>query len=195
MKRKIVLASQSPRRKQLLEQIGLNDFEVRESEYEEDMTINKAPEELVKLLALEKTRDVAKHYDDAIIIGGDTVIEFEGKVLGKPADKTAARKLLKKLSGNKNRALSGLAIIDTKAKKEVVDVGEAQVEFRKLSGEEIDTYISTGEPLEMAGGYGLMNRGAVLIKGIEGDMYGVIAFPLNKLYLHLKKLGVDVLKM
>ncbi len=194
MQRKIVLASKSPRRNQLLEQIGLQ-FEIRESEYEEDMQIKNNPDELVKFLALEKAKNVAKHYNNAIIIAGDTFVIFKNKFIGKPKNEDDAKKILRNFSGKEHRVVSGLAIIDTKTNKIINDIGEAKVKFRKLSNEEINDYVALGESLGMAGAYGLMNRAAPLIESVKGDFYSVIGLPLNKLYLGLKKLGINVYKV
>lgn len=189
MQRKIILASRSERRKALLKQIGL-DFEVRESEYEEDMTTHNDPYELAKFLALKKAEDVAKYYDNAVIIGADTFVIFEGKFIGKPKNKEDAKKTLRKLSGIKHNIVSGLAIIDTKNKTIFNDYGKAEVEFRNLTEEEIDDYVATGEPLNMAGSYGLMNKAAGLIENINGDFYSIIGLPLNKVFVELQKMGI-----
>lgn len=193
MRRKIVLASKSERRKALLKQIGL-DFEVKESEYEEDMNAMSDPYELAKFLALGKARDVAKCYKNAIIIGADTFVFFDGKFIGKPKDKFHAKEILKNFSGNTHNIVSGFAVIDTKNKIIKNGFDEARVTFRKLSDEEIDEYIATGEPMDKAGAYGLMHRAAVLIEKIEGDFYSVVGLPLNKLHLELKKLGINCFK-
>jgi septum formation protein len=190
MQRKIVLASKSERRKALLEQIYL-EFEVRESEYEEDMSVMSDPYELAKFLALGKAQDVARHYEDAIIIGGDTFVFYEGKFIGKPKDKDDAKRILSNFSGNTHNIVTGLAVIDTKNGVIVSDYDEAKVTFRKLTPKEIEDYVATGEPLDKAGAYGLMHRGAVLIEKINGDFYSVVGLPLNKLHLALKKLGVN----
>ncbi|MFZ2188173.1 MAG: Maf family protein [Candidatus Moraniibacteriota bacterium] len=194
MQRRIVLASKSERRKMLLGQIKL-DFEIRESEYEEDMYAMSDPYELAKFLALGKAQDVAKHYEDAIIIGADTFVFSGGKFIGKPKDVMDARRILTEFSGKTHEIVTGLAIIDTKSKTIITDYDEAKVTFRKLSPEEIEDYIATGEPMDKAGAYGLMHRGAVLIEKVEGDFYSVVGLPLNKLHLGLKKIGVDTLKI
>ncbi|MDP1883821.1 MAG: Maf family protein [Candidatus Moranbacteria bacterium] len=191
--RKIILASKSPRRKFLLEQIGLG-FDIRESEYEEDMTVMSDPHELVKFLALSKAQDVARHYEDAIIIGADTFVIFNDKFIGKPKDEQDARRILQSFSGKEHEVATGFAIIDTKNNITINDVGTALVRFRELSEEEIDNYIATGEPMTRAGAYGLMERAAVLIESINGDFYSVIGLPLNKVYVNLLKMGVDALK-
>ena len=196
MKRQIILASQSPRRKQLLEQIGLIDFIIQESTYEEDMTLGKTPEELAEFLSLEKAKEVANHYDDAIIIAGDTMIFFDGKVIGKAKSKKEAIKMLTKFSGQKVGCVSGLAIIDTKNNRKVVDHGIGWVNFRKLNSKEIIDYVNNEKNiLGFAGGFGLLNKGAILIDSTEGDFFSIIGLPLAKLYLGLKKLGVDTLKI
>jgi len=159
--RKIILASRSPRRKALLEQVGL-EFEVRESEYEEDMTAMSDPYELVKFLARKKGEDVAKHYEDAIIISGDTFTIFEGKFIGKPKDEEDAFRTLRNFSGKMHEIVSGFAIIDTKNKIVVNDFGKAFVKFKDLTEEEIADYVATKEPLSRGGSYGMMELGAVL---------------------------------
>lgn len=191
--RKIVLASKSPRRKSLLTQIGLK-FDIRESEYEEDMTALSDPHELVKFLALNKAKDVAKHYDDAIIIGADTFIIFKDKFIGKPKDERQAREILQSFSGNEHEVVTGFAIIDTKNNITINNLGTAKVKFRNLTDKELDSYMATGEPMTRAGGYGLMEKAAVLIESIEGDFYSVIGLPLSQVYTNLLKLGVDALR-
>jgi len=188
--RKIVLASRSPRRKKLLEQIGLN-FAVRESEYEEDMSVTDDPEELVKFLAMKKAEDVARHYDDAIIIGSDTVVVFGGKILGKPENEEGARRMLRELSGREHKVFTGLAIIDTKNTIKVNVCGQARVKFRELEEREIEDYIATGEPLDKAGAYGIQDKGILLIEEIRGDYCTIVGLPLTLVYRELKKMGID----
>ncbi len=196
MKRQIVLASQSPRRKQLLEQIGLTDFIIQESAYEEDMSLNKTPTELAEFLSLEKGKEVANHYDDAIIIAGDTMIFFEDQVIGKSKSKEEAVQTLMKFSGQKVGCVSGLAIIDAKNNRKIVDHGIGWVNFRKLNSKEIIDYVNNEKNiLGFAGGFGLLNKGAILIDSTEGDFFSIIGLPLAKLYLGLKEFGVDTLKM
>jgi septum formation protein len=191
--RKIVLASASHCRKRLLDQLGIK-FEVRGSEYQEDMQADNNPYELARFLALKKAEDVARHYNDAIIIAADTFIVDEGKGIGKPRDAAEAKAILRRFSGREHSVITGFAIIDTKSKAVVNDFSEAKVKFRELSDEEIDDYVATGEPLGMAGSYGLMDKAAVLIESISGDFYVIIGLPLNRIFLELKKMGVNLLK-
>lgn len=186
--RKIVLASGSPRRKKLMEQIGL-EFEIVESNFDED-SINLAdPIELAKFLALKKAETVAARYDDAIIIGADSLVIFKGQALGKPKTAAEAKRVLRELSGVENEAITGYCLIDTKNKTVVNKHSQAIVKFRTLSDAEIDEYVATGEPLEMAGSYGLMDKGAVLMESTNGNFYSVVGLPINEVYVELKKMG------
>lgn len=191
MDRKIILASRSPRRKQMLEQIGLQ-FEIMESEYEEDMNAKNDPYELVKFLALNKARDVARHYDDAIIIGADTVVVMDNKIIGKPKNRETARELLKSFSGREHGVISGFVIIDTKNNLEIVDYGEAMLKFKDLTDEDINDYIDCGDPLDVAGGYNMVAKAPVFLESIKGDFYSIIGLPLNKIYTELRKMGIKV---
>ena len=188
-KRKIILASESPRRKKMLEQLGLK-FEVVKSGYEEDMNAVADSNELAKLLAYKKAEAVAKYYEDAVVIGADTFTIFENKFIGKPKDENDARKILKNFSGKEHKVITGLSVIDTKNNKAVKLTGEAIIKFRVLDDQEIEAYIKTGEPLDAAGGYNINNQGATLIESVNGDYYVVVGFPLSRLYVELRKMGV-----
>ncbi len=191
MNKKIILASQSPRRKQLLKQLGLK-FEVRPSEYEEDMSARKDPYELVKFLALNKAKDVIKHYKNAIIIGSDTIIIHKNHIIGKPRDKDQARKMLRCLSGNEHEVATGFAVIDTENNKIINDFNTAKVKFRELSDQEIEDYVNTGEPLDKAGSYGIQSKGAILIESVKGDYFSVVGLPIGKIYLALRELNINL---
>ena len=187
-KRKIVLASRSPRRKKLLEQIGL-EFEICDSNFDEDSVKLADPIELAKFLALKKAEAVAANYDDAIIIGADSVVIFNGVALGKPEDAADAKRILRELSGKENKGITGYCLIDTKNKIVVNSHSEAVVKFRDLSDEEINDYVATGEPLDMAGAYGLMDKGAVLMESVRGNFYSIVGLPINEIYVELRKMG------
>jgi septum formation protein len=189
MERKIILASRSPRRKQILKQIGLQ-FETKESEYEEDMRAKNNPYELVQFLALNKARDVARHHNNAIVIGADTIVVLDDKIIGKPKNKKEAKELLRSFSGREHKVVSGFAIIDTKNNSEIVDYGEAVLKFKDLSDEEIDGYIECGDPFDVVGGYNMIARAPIFLEGIKGDFYSIIGLPLNKVYVELRKMGV-----
>ena len=192
MKRTIVLASGSKQRKKLLEMTGIN-FEVRKSDYEEDMTEKLPPADLAKKLALGKARDVAKHYKDAIIIGADSFGVLDGKLLGKPPTVEEAKKMLRFLSGRKHELITGLAIIDTASGREISDCDVGQVWVKDLTDEEIDLYVKTGEPLDKAPSYTIEGIGATIVEKIDGNYSSIIGLPLNKVYRYLLELGVNIL--
>lgn len=194
MQRKIVLASKSYWRKTLLEQIGLKDFEVVESDYEENMSALDDPRELARFLALKKGEAVAEKFNDAIILSGDTFVVFENKFIGKPKDSEDAKRMLRLFSSKEVSAVSGYAIIDTKTGKVINDFNEGRAKFRELSDEEIDDYVATGESLSLAGSFGIMKRGVVLFESVSGDFYSIVGFPISKIYLALKEMGVNVFK-
>ncbi len=185
MERKIVLASTSPRRKELLEKTGLV-FEICAGDYQEDMTLDLLPHELAKVLSKGKAMSVVSKYDDALIIGADTFIAYKDKVLGKPHTAEKAKEMLQMLRGEKHLILTGFTIVDTKNNKIFSDVVEAQVYFKNYSDEDIDKYIATGEPLDKAGAYALQGIGASLIEKIEGDREGAIGLPVKNILEVLK---------
>lgn len=187
-KRKIVLASRSPRRKKVMEQVGL-EFEICDSQFDEASVNLADPIELVKLLALKKAEAVAGKYDDAVIIGADSVVVFHGQALGKPKDAADAKRILRELSGQENRCITGYALIDTKNNAVINKLSEAIVKFRDLSDEEIDEYIATGEPLDMAGAFGMMDKGATFMESVSGNFYTIVGLPISEVYVELRKMG------
>lgn len=191
MKQKIILASTSPRRKELLRQIGL-DFDVVPSDFEEDMSLKLSNKDLAKTLALGKARAAAKKFKKGIVIGADTFVVYDGKRIGKPKDKNDARKMLRTLSGKIMKIYSGLAVIDAHTKKEMLDCEVALVRMSKLSNREIDDYIKTGEPLDKAGAFAIQGIGDVFIEKISRCYSSVIGLPLRSLYKSLRKLGINI---
>jgi len=192
MKRKIILASKSKQRKELLKIIGL-DFKIEKSDYIEDMTEKIPAQKLVQKLALGKAQDIAKKYKNAIIIGADTFVILEKEFLGKPHTPQKAKEMLKKISGKKHQLITGIAIIDTKKNKTFTDCEITEVWFKKLSDKEIAKYIKTGEPLDKAGGYAIQKLGCLFIEKIKGNYTNAVGLPMNKVYEHLLKLDVDIL--
>ena len=191
---KIILASQSPRRKELLERMGIQDFETISPNVDESAFHGLPPEELVRRLSAEKAAAVAgKVGEDAIVIAADTVVALEGAVLGKPADELDAFKMLSALSGVRHQVYTGVTVCrggEKQTAREVTDVT-----FRELSEREIEDYISTGEPMDKAGAYGIQGYGALLIQGISGDYYNVMGLPVCRLSGMLARFGVDCLKL
>ena len=191
---KIILASQSPRRKELLERMGIQDFETISPNVDESAFHGLPHEELVRRLSAEKAAAVAgKVGEDAIVIAADTVVALEGAVLGKPADELDAFKMLSALSGVRHQVYTGVTVCRGGEKQTAHEVTD--VTFRELSEREIEDYISTGEPMDKAGAYGIQGYGALLIQGISGDYYNVMGLPVCRLSGMLARFGVDCLKL
>ena len=186
------MASASPRRKELLEQIGLS-FMVEPSNYQESMSLELEPHELAKSLSLEKARLVARNHRNALVIAADTFIVFEGKILGKSRTETEAKEMLETMSGKPHSVITGFTIIDTDSNKTVSRAVETRVHLRKLSSNEIDAYVTSKEPLDKAGAYAIQGLGSAIVESIEGDYSNVIGLPLSALTESLKEFGVHVL--
>ena len=190
--RRIVLASASPRRKQLLEQIGLR-FEVEPSDYEEDIAPGSEPHEVAKMLSLGKARAAARKHRKALIIAADTFVVFGDRILGKPHSNAEAREMLRALNGQAHSVITGFTILDTETGKVLSRSVETRVHMRKLTLREIDGYVRSKEPLDKAGGYAIQGRGAVLVESIEGDYFNVVGLPLSALADALREFGIKVL--
>jgi septum formation protein len=191
-KRRIILASASPRRKEILELTGLK-FSVDASDYEEDMDLGLKPHELARFLSAEKAGTIAVKYKNALVIAADTFIVFKGHLMGKPHSREEARRMLILLNGKAHSVITGFTIIDTNTRKKLSRSVETKVYFRKMTVSEIETYIKTGEPLDKAGAYAIQGLGAVIVKKIEGDYLNVVGLPLVSLTEALKKFRVFVL--
>ncbi len=191
--RKIVLASASPRRKELLEQIGL-EFEVDPSNCEEVMQNDIEPHEMARSLSLQKAEEVAEKHPDAIIIAADTFIVAGDKLMGKAHSEAEAREMLAELNGKSHSVITGFTVMDTFESKVVSKSVETKVWFRKLTNKEIDGYVKSGEPLEKAGAYAIQGMGSVIVERIEGDYSNVVGLPLASLAETLKEFGISVLR-
>lgn len=183
-----VLASASPRRREILENVGLK-FDILVSSADEskiDRTI--APEMLVQELAMLKASESAKYTDKKrYIIGADTVVAFEGRILEKPIDEADAVRMLKMLSGKKHSVYTGICVYSTSDNKAVSQFEKTDVEFFDLTDAEIKAYVATKEPLDKAGAYGIQGIGALLVKQIEGDYFNVVGLPVARLNKLLKE--------
>ena len=190
----IILASQSPRRRELLERMGVRDFRIVTPDIDEHMDRALPPQELVGRISLEKALAVQEQEGNAaIIIAADTVVALDGAVLGKPADELEAFKMLSTLSGCRHQVYTGVTVLRGEERYTVSE--ETTVTFRELSAEEIDRYIATGEPMDKAGAYGIQGYGALLVEGIQGDYYNVMGLPVCRLGCLLRQLGVDCLSL
>lgn len=188
----IVLASSSPRRRELLERIGL-PFTVEPSNYQEDMALPLKPDELVKCLSLEKAKAVAQKHTNALIIGADTIVVHRGKIFGKPQNSEDARAMLKELQGTAHYVVSGFSIIDSESGESLSKFLATKIYMKKLTEEEIREYIATGEPFDRAGAYTVEGKGAVFIKKIEGDYFNVVGLSLFALSEALTTFNVSVI--
>ena len=186
----VILASQSPRRKELLTRV-FAEFTVIPSDVEESACA-KTPAEYVAALARAKAEEVfARVGKDALVIGADTVVACDGEILEKPKDEQDAFRMLSRLSGRDHTVYTGLAIC--KNGETLVDVEETRVWFRVLSDDEILRYIATKEPMDKAGAYGIQEKGAQLVQKIDGDYFNVVGLPLCKLCERLHSLGYKTL--
>jgi septum formation protein len=187
----IILASKSPRRKELLDKLGL-EFKVVESGFVEDVDIFISPEELVQNLALGKALAVTKKFKKAIVIGADTMVVLKNRVMGKPKDRKEAFKMLEELSGNTHLVMTGLAVIDISSNKKIVKTVTSQITFRKLSSSEIKSYIEKEKPMDKAGAYAIQEGAAVFVSGISGDYTNIIGLPVFELVKALKQFGIKI---
>ena len=186
----IVLASASPRRRELLEMMGL-EFEIIPAKDELDAE-GLSPADAVAKIALGKALSVAKLRDENdLIIAADTLVCLNGELLGKPKDEDEAFEMLKKLSGNEHQVYTGIAV--SRGGKSASGAEMTKVRFCKMSDEDIRNYIATAEPMDKAGAYGIQGKGAVFIEGIEGDYFNVMGLPLHSLSLMLKEFGFSLL--
>ena len=190
--RRIILASASPRRRELLSLTGL-PFTVDPGDYEENLTPSASPRSLARRLSLGKAEAVSRRHGDALIIAADTFIVFRGHLLGKPHTPEEAARMLRLLSGKSHYVITGFTILDTASGRRRSRSVETKVRFRRLSPSEIHAYVRTGEPLDKAGAYAIQGIGSLLVQEIEGDYFNVIGLPLSALVQTLKEFGVFVL--
>ena len=187
----IILASNSPRRKELLHQIGL-EFRVDPADVDETVLPNESPEGYAVRVALDKARVAAGRAGTGIVIAADTIVVLNNEILGKPADAADAERMLGKLSSNVHRVITGLAVMDAATGQALTRTSITRVWFRSLALPEITSYVATGEPLDKAGAYGIQERGALLVERIDGCYFNVVGLPLSMLGELLGNFGVDV---
>ncbi len=191
--RSIILASQSPRRSQLLEQINL-PFTIQISGIEENIdAIEGTPQHKAEQLALMKAKDVALRLKEGLVVGADTIVVLDNRIMGKPSSEEEAFSMLSHLSGRQHKVITGLALIDAATGVIRLDHEVTLVSFKNLTENTIRNYISTGEPYGKAGAYGIQGIGTVLVKKVEGCYTNVVGLPLYKLSCMLEKFQVSVL--
>lgn len=182
----IILASSSPRRKEILGNTNLK-FKIIKSNIDEVILSKESPYQVVMRLAYEKSMDIAYSNKDKLIIGADTVVCLDDVILGKPKDELEAIEMIKKLSGKTHQVITGISLINLDANKKIIDYVVSYVKFKKLSHEDIIDYIQTNESLDKAGAYGIQGYGALLVEEIKGDYFNIVGLPISKLSDLLKK--------
>ena len=177
---KVILASASPRRKEILQNTKLN-FDIQKSDIEEVILENESPEDMVVRLAYEKAFDVAKRNTDRLVIGADTIVALDNEVLCKPKDQNEAYQMIKRLSNKTHKVITGISLINLKENKIIKDYVVSFVTFKDLSEDSIKDYINTNESLDKAGAYGIQGYGALLVKNIQGDYFNIVGLPISRL--------------
>ncbi|MCS7363879.1 MAG: Maf family protein [archaeon GB-1867-035] len=193
MKRKIVLASTSPRRQKLLRRY-IKNLQVIPPKIDEEEIKENDPRRKVLKTAVMKAESIMEEVKEGIIIAADTIIELDGKIIGKPRNLNEAKEILLELNGRKHKVITGVVVIDCEKKRRIMDIVETEVYMKNLSIEEIEFYVKTKEPLGKAGAYAIQELGAILINKINGCFYNVVGLPLPKLYEMLKEVNVNLLE-
>lgn len=182
----IILASASPRRKEILENTKLK-FRIIKSEVEEVIVEGESPQQVVMRLSFEKCMDVASKHESSLVIGADTIVVLDGMILGKPKDEDEAYEMLRKLSNNVHQVITGISLINLEGNKKIIDYVVSNVKFKDLSEEDIKDYIQTNESLDKAGAYGIQGYGALLVDEIQGDYFNIVGLPISRVSDLLKK--------
>jgi nucleoside triphosphate pyrophosphatase len=185
---RIILASASPRRAELLNQIGV-EFELAPSQAEERPHPDEAPADYITRIARAKVIAVARERETGLVIGADTVVVLDGRLIGKPESPADAQRLLRQLSGRWHAVLTGVALYDVETRHEVADYEKTLVKFAQLTDGEIDWYVATGEPMDKAGAYGIQGIGGLFVDEIAGNYYNVVGLPIPLVYRLARRLG------
>lgn len=188
----IILASASPRRQQLLNKIGI-DFIVEPSYLDEELKYELDFGPLTADMAFQKAMTVAKKHREGLVLGADTIVVLDGKILGKPATSQEAKEMLSRLSGRWHRVFTGLSLLDAATDRFLNEFEESRVKFKDLSSLEIHNYIKTGEPMDKAGAYAIQGKGALFVEKIEGDYYNIVGLPLFRLNSMLAHFDMKIL--
>jgi septum formation protein len=188
MNNRLILASKSPRRYELLKQVGF-DFKVIPSRVTEEYIQTESPQEHVLRLAEAKVRDVAGQYPDCWVIAADTIVYINGSILGKPKDRGESVDMLRCLSGQEHWVLTGFSVCHLKKKKEDQEAVQTAVKVKGLTSDEVEWYVQTGEPFDKAGGYAIQGVGSFMVESIRGSYTNVVGLPLCELIQMLSRLG------
>jgi septum formation protein len=189
---RIILASSSPRRADLLRTVGV-EFEVMPSEVQERPHHDEAPADYITRLARAKVISIARQREQGLVIGADTIVVLDGKILGKPADEGEAGRMLRSLSGRWHAVMTGVALYDVATRQEVADYDKTLVRFGQMSEQEIKWYIKSGESMDKAGGYGIQGLASLFVEEIAGNYFNVVGLPLPLVYRLARRLGYSFL--
>ena len=187
----VILASNSPRRKDLLRQIGV-DFSIDPADVDESVLPNESPEGYAVRVALEKARVAAARAGAGIVIAADTIVVLNDEILGKPVNAEDAERMLTLLSGKAHSVITGLAVMDAATGRALTRTSLTRVWFHSLSQQEIASYVATGEPLDKAGAYGIQERGAVFVERVDGCYFNVVGLPLSLLMGLLRDMDIAI---
>lgn len=176
----LILASNSPRRRELLDQVGIA-YIPDPAQVDESALPGELAEEYVQRIALAKAVDTAARHKSGLVIGADTVVVLDGDILGKPASRDDAVRMLSVLSGRSHRVITGVSLVDAATGKSAVGFEVTEVRMRALSQAEIEAYVSTGEPMDKAGAYGIQGRAGLFVEGVTGCFFNVVGLPLARL--------------
>ena len=190
--RPLCLASSSPRRKMFLEKYDLQ-FDCHSPNINETPKSNEIPKKFVKRMANEKAQNIKQKFyklsEDIVVLAGDTIVFFEGQILGKPETQRHAESMLSLLSGKRHKVFSGFSILDSQSKKAISKVVCTEVKFLKLNKKKIEWYINSGEPFGKAGSYSIQGLGSILVESISGSYNNVVGFPIEYIFPHLTNIG------
>jgi len=190
--KRLILASASPRRKQLLEQLGL-DFEMYPSNIDEKINPQLEPRQQVEMLSKQKALFISSKFHNTIILAADTMVVLQNEVIGKPKDAEDAKQMLGKLSGTYHSVMTGFTLIDTDTKKTVTKLSETKVWFRRLTAKEIAAYVTRDKPFDKAGAYAIQETASIFVEKIEGDFFGAVGLPVFLVAKELRRFGIAVL--
>ncbi|EJL43844.1 MULTISPECIES: Maf family protein [Brevibacillus] len=188
----LILASSSPRRRELLQALGI-PFTVMTSDVDETTAPGLSPAQVVEELSLRKAKEVAARLTEGVVLGSDTIVVLDGHILGKPADEADAFRMLSMLQGREHTVYSGVALIDAASGRSEVAHSHTDVKIRPLSEAEIKSYIATKEPMDKAGSYAIQGIGATIVEGITGDYFTVVGLPLCLTSKLLARFGMPIL--
>ena len=183
--KKIILASASPRRRELLETAGV-EFEICVSDADESIPEGTLPVDAAKMTAEKKALAVAESHKDAVVIGADTIVVANGRILGKPADKADAEAMLTMLSGIEHEVVTGVCLVSGGEISSFAQI--SKVKFYELTAEEIKAYVATNEPMDKAGAYGIQGKGCTLVEKIDGDYFNIVGLPVAKVVREINKI-------